>query len=279
MFGRETSDHFVDLGRQSLGHEMESWSEMKEKAIKRLELLISVSGVANEEYLRYQKTMEEFYISFFENQEKFVQAFQFLKEEKPEKAVKILETANPDESIQKYADAIKNIGFTRGEKALVFSMNTRWKADFINLQQQLGMEAVRFKFAPTQHDSLAQSPGHFSYFINEKGEWWRCLWKHELRNERFVEEQNNSALEISNSFYFELKSMHGQQLQPGEYEINLDFISSKKIKEVKVWHNSKVYSTNNGQGIINIPGSGNVALEIVADNETLQLKSIELKKI
>lgn len=32
MFGRETSDHFVDLGPQRLGHEMESWADMKNKA-------------------------------------------------------------------------------------------------------------------------------------------------------------------------------------------------------------------------------------------------------
>ena len=29
------------------------------------------------------------------------------------------------------------------------------------------MESVRIKFAPTQHDSLAQAPGHFTYFIDE----------------------------------------------------------------------------------------------------------------
>jgi hypothetical protein len=32
MFGRETSDHFVDLGPQRSGHKMESWEQMKSKA-------------------------------------------------------------------------------------------------------------------------------------------------------------------------------------------------------------------------------------------------------
>ena len=279
MFGRETSDHFVDLGRQSLGHEMESWSGMKEKAMKRLELLSTVSEDQNEEYLRYQKTMEEFYISFFENQEKFVQAFQFLKDEKPEKAVEILETANPDESIQKYADAIKNIGFTHGEKALVFSMNTRWKADFINLQQQLGMEVVRFKFAPTQHDSLAQSPGHFSYFINAKGEWWRCLWKHELKEENFVETPNETALEISNTFNFELKSIHGQTLPAGEYVLNIGFSGENTTVKIQVIENGKVISSPNDEGFKIKSETGKMVLSISVENENNRVKEIELIKI
>ena len=39
MFGRETSDHFVDLGRQKAGHLLESWEEMKARSENRLELL------------------------------------------------------------------------------------------------------------------------------------------------------------------------------------------------------------------------------------------------
>ena len=58
-------------------------------------------------------------------------------------------------------DAIEILGFTPGEKALVFSVNTRWLADCHNLEQRLGMQPVHYLFSPTQHDPLAQAPGHY----------------------------------------------------------------------------------------------------------------------
>jgi len=67
MFGRETSDHFVDLGGQKAGHKLESWEDMKAKSEKRLKLLNGIPRVKNNTFLQYQKAMEEFYISFFDN--------------------------------------------------------------------------------------------------------------------------------------------------------------------------------------------------------------------
>ena len=227
MFGRETSDHFVDLGTQKLGHGLESWEVMSEKTINRLKMFEDISLLDENSYLKYQKGMEEFYFSFFENQIKFRDAFLFLQDGKPELAREIIQTANPDEAIQKYADAIKLIGFTSGEKALVFSMNTRWKADFINLRQQVGLEPARFLFAPTQHDPLAQSSGHFSYFIDEEGNWWRCLWKNELNKSEFKTVNGISLLKITESFEFETKSIHGQVVNStGGVELEL-YINGK----------------------------------------------------
>ena len=99
--------------------------------------------------MEYQKGMEEFYISFFDNQILFQETFERAQESKNDEAVEIMNQTDPELSIQKYADAIKNIGFTSGEMALVFSMNTRWLADYKNLEQRLGMSPVRFRFAQT----------------------------------------------------------------------------------------------------------------------------------
>ena len=154
--------------------------------------------------------MEEFYISFFTNQLLFQDAFEMTTNGELEKAKEIMLNANPEEAIQKYTDATKLIGFSSGEKAIVFSLNTRWKTDFINLRQQLGLEPVRFKFAPTQHDPLAQGAGHFTYFIDKDREWWRCLWKQELKDELFVEKGGETALQVTDEFVFDLSSMHGQ---------------------------------------------------------------------
>jgi len=221
MFGRETSNHFVDLGKQK--HGLEYWFEMAKKTKERLAMLDEIPLVAENEYLQYQKAMEEFYFSFFENQEWFEQAYQLAGENKIAEAIEVIQQANPDETIQKYADATKIIGFSPGEKALVFSMNTRWKADFLNLRQRLGIEPVRFKFSPTQHDPLAQGPGRYTYWIDQQGNWWRCLWKQELKYCCFTEEANQPALSVEENFEMYLTTIHGQALAPGTYELNFDY--------------------------------------------------------
>jgi hypothetical protein len=260
MFGRETSDHFVDLGPQRLGHKMESWEAMKIKSEKRLEILKEVALVNENNYLQYQKGMEEFYISFFENQILFQGAYAALKDDHIEKAKEIIVKANPDESIQKYTDATKRIGFSSGEKAMVFSMNTRWKADFINLKQRLGMEPVRFKFAPTQHDPLAQAPGHYSYFIDELGEWSRCLWKHELKGASFVEKEGETALEVTDDFVFELTSMHGQQI-PAGYRVEIKYHYKNRVGSIEVVEGFAI-KTGNGNEIEVNCGDGKIYVEL-----------------
>jgi hypothetical protein len=221
MFGRETSDHFIDLGMQHSGEKLESWEDMRSAAGRRLERLNSIPEDENSRYLEYQKGMEEFYISFFDNQILFQQAFQLARELKIDEAVEIMKQTDPEQSIQKYADAIKNLGFTSGEMALVFSMNTRWLADYKNLEQHLGMSPVRFRFAPTFHDPLAQQPGKYSYYIDDGGHWWNCLWENELENRSFFQENGRTALAAGKDFEFNLQTWHGQTLSAGEYRIEL----------------------------------------------------------
>ncbi len=174
MFGRETTDHFIDLGKQNIGQDLETWDQMKEKTLQRLELINTIPGVDKKDLLMYQRQMEEFYLSFFENQIMFHKAAEHAEAGEISEGVAAMEMTDPETSIKKYVTAIENIGFTSGEKALVFSMNTRWLADFYNLEQRLGMRPVHFLFSPTHHDSLEQSPGHFTYFIDDEANWWRC---------------------------------------------------------------------------------------------------------
>jgi len=223
MFGRETSNHFMDLGNQKVGHGFELWEVMAEKAKKRLAMLDEIPLIEENKNLQYQKAIEEFYISFFENQERFVETYQLAGEEKMDEAIEVIKKTNPDETIQRYADATKIVGFTPGEKALVFSMNTRWKADYLNLRQRLGIEPIRYKFSPTQHDPLAQSPGSYAYWIDQQGNWWLCLWEHELNSCCFTEDANQSALSLEESFEMKMTTMHGQALAPGTYELKLDY--------------------------------------------------------
>jgi hypothetical protein len=288
MFGRETSDHFVDLGSQRLGHEMESWAEMKNKAEKRLEILEQLPLLNENDYLEYQKGMEEFYISFFENQMLFQEAYELTTNMEVEKAKKIIANANPDEAIQKYTDAIKLIGFSRGEKALVFSMNTRWKADFINLRQQLGLEPVRFVFSPTQHDPLAQGAGHYTYFIDEEKKWWRCMWKNELKKESFLHKDNKTVLVIKDDFSFKLTSMHGRDLADGDYSIKIRTqgrISDKSfnISGINTETKQTIHIENlqaDGNNIVfNCKITSSPEITIASNNNEILIESIEIEKL
>jgi hypothetical protein len=232
MFGRETSDHFIDLGQQKIGHGLESWEKMKEKTLQRLEQLSALPGIDENKLLKYQKQMEEFYLSFFENQILFQHAYDLAAAGKIEEPVEILKKADPVNTIQKYVNAIQNIGFTAGEKAMVFSMNTRWLADFLNLEQRLGMRPIGFLFSPTQHDPLAQAPGHFTYFIDKDNYWWRCLWEHEMNDHQFVNKDGNTALLVNEELAFQLKTMHGQPLPNGIYQVNINLSGEQEADEL-----------------------------------------------
>jgi len=91
------------------------------------------------------------------------------------------------------------------------------------LRQRLGIEPIRYKFSPTQHDPLAQSPGSYAYWIDQQGNWWLCLWEHELNSCCFTEDANQSALSLEESFEMKMTTMHGQALAPGTYELKLDY--------------------------------------------------------
>jgi hypothetical protein len=240
MFGRETSNHFVDIGTQ--GYELDSWTDMKARAIERLNILEQSKEYEGNPFISYQRDMEKFYISFFNNQELFQKSRESLDKGNIEEARALISESDPDTTLMLYVKAVKNIGFTQGEKALVSSMNIRWKADFINLRQQLGLAPVLFRYSPTRHDSLAQAPGSYTYHIDEQLNWWRCIWDHELDNRRFIEEKDKTALWIDNEEDLELTTMHRQKLVPGNYELKLNF-QADGVFEVAVVENDKAISS------------------------------------
>ncbi|MBN1766604.1 MAG: hypothetical protein JW860_15220 [Sedimentisphaerales bacterium] len=232
MFGRETSDHFVDIGQQEHGDELERWADMEAKAQERLRLLETSNESSKNPFIRYQRDMELFYLSFFKNQQLFQEAVKAVNNGNMEHAKAVMAVTNPDSTLMLYVKAIENIGFTSGEKALLFSMNTRWKADYLNMKQRLGLLPVLLQFSPTQHDTLAQAPGRYTYHIDEDGNWWRCLWKQEMKDSQFLQETDRSALLVDDQIELELTSMHGQPLASGTYELKVDY---KAESPFKIW--------------------------------------------
>jgi hypothetical protein len=249
MFGRETSDHFVDIDQQEHGDELESWEVMELKAQERLCLLEASKENSENPLIRYKKGMELFYISFFQNQQLFQKAVKAKANGNVDEAIAFMEATNPDSTLRLYVKAVENIGFTPGEKALLYSMNTRWKADYLNMKQQLGLLPVLFRFAPTLHDPLAQAPGKFTYHIDEQGNWWRCLWKQELNEFQFSKDTTQPALLVNDRLELNLTTMHGQSLAPGTYELKLDYQSENSFEISVMGEKNTFYLKQNSRSL------------------------------
>jgi hypothetical protein len=88
--------------------------------------------------------------------------------------------------IEKFAKFSSLGGITRGEQGLVISLNTRWLPHYVRLRQQLGLEPVRYRFAATSHDPLAQLPGRFTFHFDRERALWECLGEKETGASVFV---------------------------------------------------------------------------------------------
>jgi hypothetical protein len=177
MFGRETSPHFFDLG-------YELTEVMMERTKNRIDLLKKVNqsklSDMGKKTFNYYASMEQFYLSLFQNQDKFSKAYAMLGRQSLDSAKTILETVAPEKTIEIYAKASTILPITSGEKALIMSMVTRWLPDFLNLKQRSRMANIYYKFAKTQHDALAQAPGKATYYIDENKTLWSCMGEKEL---------------------------------------------------------------------------------------------------
>jgi hypothetical protein len=284
MFGRETTDHFIDLGTQHTGRGLESWEVMREKTHQRWELINTLPVVEDTDILMYQRQMEEFYLSFFENQILFQKAYDHAEAGEINEGILAMEKTDPERTIRKYIQAIENAGFSSGEKALVFSMNTRWLADYYNLEQRLGMRPVHLIFSPTRHDPLAQSPGHFSYNIDDEKLWWRCIWEKEWEENRFGYHDGKPALMVKGEWSFSLQTMHGQPLPEGDYQVELLLTGDEPLQGLTVFqeghsgkHAVKVRRTATGVSLEVSTAHGRSIL-ISAEKEIF-IKGIKLTKL
>jgi hypothetical protein len=180
---------------------------------------------------RYHVSMEEFYLSLYQNQDLFNKAYGMLARGRLDSARQVLQKADPDKAIELYARASGILPITPGEKALVVSMGTRWMPDFINLEQRAGMTEICYKFQETSHDSLAQQPGINTYFIDQDRKLWSCLGVKELRTgiagtflqRDDVPEYANTYVKLNSSLKFPLVTIDKNNLLPGKYKIDIRY--------------------------------------------------------
>ena len=261
MFGRETGDHFIDLGKGPAGDKENTWQVMKELSMQRTQILKQYKEVPKNLVYPYALKMEEFYQLFADNQILFNEAYTALEKGDTAKAIRTIEKTSPEVAIEKYAEAIQAMPPTSGEKGILFSMGLRWYPDFMNLKQRLGIMPVHFRFQTTQHDQLAALPGHHTYYIDEQNQWWKCMWEHEMKNSSFEMNKSSCTWNIKEKEELPLLTMHYNSIAPGYYRYTIQL--SEPIKPTNI----KLLVMNNGRKRI-IP-STNISIT----DQTLSLQT------
>lgn len=89
-------------------------------------------------------------------------------------ARKLLSSTHPETVVQDFARLSADQEITRGEQGLVVSLNLRWLPYFAQMRQILRLEPVRYRFAPTSHDPLAQGLGRSTYYFDPAKTMWLC---------------------------------------------------------------------------------------------------------
>jgi hypothetical protein len=199
MFGRETSDRFMDIPLGDAGAHIR-----KSKA--RVHKLSEINGAEltpdGLKHLDYYIRYEEFIQAFFETHTAWERAEAHLKSGDIDKARAELESLNPAEVIRKYVSAIQCGPTSMGERALVISLNLRWLPYMLSARQAVGLEPVRFRIGTVETEALAQGAGTNTFYIDEQGAMWKVI--------------DTSALQARLRF----RTMMNEPLTPGQYSLN-----------------------------------------------------------
>ena len=175
-FARETSDFFIDRPLTDVAAIVAGCRE-------RLETLAHVDAGKlspdQRNHLNYFRELEAFIADFYQTHDTFQRSQGLLKAGDLAAARQAMAACDPGKVIERFARLSSLGGITRGEQGLVVSMNTRWLTHILRHRQTLGIEAVRIKFAPTQHDLLAQSRGTFTFHFTPKHQVWECQGEEE----------------------------------------------------------------------------------------------------
>ncbi len=167
MFGRETSDRFIDVP-------LTDAAAIMKKSRARSQLLARIDPQAGE-HLAYFKNLEEFIYAFFQTHSAFERAKAAAKLGEFDQARKEMNQAKPEEVIRAYVRAAKSGTITGGEKALVVSLNLRWLPYYTSMRQAVGLEPVRVRIGKVEREPLAQGAGHNTFYFDEQGHVWRVL--------------------------------------------------------------------------------------------------------
>jgi hypothetical protein len=221
QFGRETTDRFIDRPLEQPEAVIES--------AQRRRLMLERAAV-DTPAMEYFKLLERFFIEFYRNETRLRQSIALMNRGDADAARQAIKSCDPESVIELYAQAARCGETTRGEKALVASMNLRWLPYFEAQRQALGLAPVRINFQPTQHDPLAQGAGHRTFFVDRSRQLWLGLGEQEtgIPARTFPEpasddghEVTATGLESDGPVRLQLKNIIGGRLTPGVYRVRL----------------------------------------------------------
>lgn len=227
-FARETSDHFIDRPLTGI-------PEVLQGARDRLKRLQSIDPalLTPEQRTRrdYFEGLERFILAFFETHERFQNAQAALKQGDLAGARAAMALCQPEPVIEQFARFSSLGRITRGEQGLVVSLNLRWLPHIVRLRQQIGLEAVRYRFGPTSHDPLAQASGRFTFHFDAGHQLWQTLGTEETGAPSFLApgcdaETGSSGIETSAPLTLQLAPIlagrnDSTSLPAGNYQLRL----------------------------------------------------------
>ena len=204
MFGRETTNRFMDIPLKEPEPNMA-------RIRQRLELLSRNDAAPAQEHLAYFSDYERFMLGFFESHTALERAEIYLTKGAWVEAAREIAAAKPEAVIRQYVRAAKHGRMTRGEEAVIISLNLRWLPYILSARQAAGIDPVRIRFGQTQHEPLAQGAGSNTFLVDEAKTMWKVLGD---------KETGVSLLELKELLRLNIGPIMGGGLRPGRYRVH-----------------------------------------------------------
>ena len=233
MFGCESTNAFIE-------HPLGDVQAAIIGCQQRLQTLDNISrlplSARAAEQVAYCRDWENFVLGFFGSHSAWERSVTFGKNSELARAREALAGCKPEAVLEHYARMASRLGITSGEKGLLVSMNLRWLPYIVSHRQALGVESVRLKFMPTRHETLAQAPGLYTFFIDRDHRLWIGLGEKETGVPAFArsdpaEEVSDAGLESDRAFSLTVRCMMGEPLWPGSYNAKLLFARPSVVEE------------------------------------------------
>jgi len=283
LIGRETGSRFMDVPLKEPDTTMERTRE-------RLALLEKIDGQASapesREWLNYFRDYEKFMLAFFESHRALERAQEAAGRGAFDEARQAIAKSNPEAAITQFAQAARRGSITRGEQALVVSLNLRWLPWVVSARQAAGTDAIRIKFGPTQHEALAQSAGTNTFYFDADRKLWQVMGERETGAPVFelgagIDERVRSGLRIEKPLALPLGPIMGGKLRPGLYRVQLLMVqpadAGDGVAELELRGSPVVKDTLNVAGRAggkNKMLSSAYAVEVTSDTLELTLRPV-----
>jgi len=225
LFGIESANVFID-------HPLGDTQAAIVACQQRLDMLEKISRLPlsdkGADAVGYYRDWENFVAGLFRSHSAWERSVALRKKGEIARARDALADCQPETVLEQYARMASRLGITSGEKGLLISMNLHWLPYIVSQRQALGLESVRVKFMPTEHEPLAQAPGLFTFFFDRNHQLWMGLGEKEtgipasMRSNPPGEVQD-AGLESAGPFTLTVRCMMGEPLLPGSYNAHLLF--------------------------------------------------------